>query len=98
MPGAIPVPEELWGLLPELGGAELKVLLFLFFKTLGFRKREDGVALSEMMAGTGLLRSAVVAAVRRLEERGCLEVVRARAAEEGQGVSMYRLRFRGLGL
>ncbi|MCX7855167.1 MAG: hypothetical protein N2556_04185 [Anaerolineae bacterium] len=41
LPGAIPVPEEVWVLLPDLGEAGLKVLLFLFRKALGFWKRED---------------------------------------------------------
>lgn len=72
----------------------MKVLLFLFFKTLGFRKREDAVALSQMMAGTGLSRPAVVEAIRKLQRRGCLEVRQARTPEGDRDTNVYSPRFR----
>ncbi len=94
LPNAIPIPEEVWQLLPDLGGAEVKVLLFLFYKTLGFRKRQDAVALSQITAGTGLSRPAVVGAIRRLEARGCLEVIQTVTPEGVREVNIYRPRFR----
>ena len=94
LPNAIPIPEEVWQLLPDLGGAEVKVLLFLFYKTLGFRKRQDAVALSQITVGTGLSRPAVVGAIRRLEVRGCLEVIQGVRPEGVREVNIYRPRFR----
>jgi DNA-binding Lrp family transcriptional regulator len=98
LPNAIPIPEEVWQLLPDLGGAEVKVLLFLFYKTLGFRKRQDAVALSQITAGTGLSRPTVVEAIRRLEERGCLEVIQAVTPEGVREANIYRPHFRGEGV
>jgi DNA-binding Lrp family transcriptional regulator len=98
LPNAIPIPEEVWQLLPDLGGAEVKVLLFLFYKTLGFRKRQDAVALSQITAGTGLSRPTVVEAIRRLEERGCLEVIQAVTPEGVREANVYRPHFRGEGV
>jgi hypothetical protein len=97
LPNAIPIPEEVWQLLPDLGGAEVKVLLFLFYKTLGFRKRQDAVALSQITAGTGLSRPTVVEAIRRLEARGCLEVIQTVTPEGVREVNIYRPHFRGGG-
>jgi DNA-binding MarR family transcriptional regulator len=91
---AIPIPEEVWQLLPDLGGAEMKVLLFLFYKTLGFRKRQDAVALSQITAGTGLSRPTVVEAIRQLEMLGCLEVIRTVTPEGIRKTNVYRLRLR----
>ncbi len=94
LPNATPTPEELIRLLPGLSGAEVKVLLWLFYKTLGFRKREDAVSLSQIVEGTGLSRPAAVKAVRQLEERGCVEVVRGVTREGDRETNVYRPRFR----
>ncbi len=94
LPNAIPIPEELWTLLPEMGEAELKVVLFLLYKTLGFRKREDAISLSQIIAGTGLSRPAVARAIHRLQEKGVVEVFRSTSPEGDRETNVYRPRFR----
>ena len=73
-------------LLPHLGEADLKVLLFLMRRTFGFHKAADAVSLDQIehgirrrdggmaSSGTGLSRTSIHAALRRLGTWGLLEV------------------------
>jgi hypothetical protein len=101
------VPDELFDeWLAVLSGAELKCLLYIVRRTLGFKKDADAISLSQMVngittrdgrvldGGTGLNRSTVVAALASLEARGLIIVVRA-ADEQGAALtSTYALRWR----
>jgi len=106
-PTTTPVPDELFDeWLAVLSGAELKCLLYIVRRTLGFKKDADAISLSQMVngittrdgrvldGGTGLNRSTVVAALASLEARGLITVVRA-ADEQGAALtSTYALRWR----
>jgi hypothetical protein len=75
-------------LMPELSPAELKVLLYVLRRTLGFHKASDKISLDQFCEGvrkkngdildlgTGLSREGVIQATQRLEERGFLLVKR----------------------
>ncbi|HUS14530.1 MAG TPA: hypothetical protein VM536_05870 [Chloroflexia bacterium] len=107
-PTTTPVPDELFDeWLAVLSGAELKCLLYVIRRTLGFKKDIDAISLKQMVhgittrdgrvldSGTGLNRSTVVTALAGLEARGLITVVRA-ADEQGAALtSTYALRWRG---
>src|SRR5438067_243832 len=51
-PNTTQVPDQyLDELLPDLSGAELKVLLYITRRTFGFKKSSDAISLSQMLAG-----------------------------------------------
>jgi len=86
VPNAFQVPNEVVdeGWLKELGGAEIKVLLFIIRKTFGFNKiGGDRIPLSQIIAGTGLARQTAVSAIQVLE--GC-ELVRVHRGKSDDGV------------
>lgn len=63
-------------LLPSLSEKELKVLLYIMRRTLGFHKKKDGISISQLCKGiegkdkgTGLSNRAVIDALDRLNER-----------------------------
>src|SRR5437762_152852 len=79
-PTTTPVPDELFDeWLAVLSGGELKCLLYIVRRTLGFKKDADAISLSQMVhgittrdgrvldSGTGLNRSTVVEALASLE-------------------------------
>jgi hypothetical protein len=96
------VPDELFDeLLPELTGAELKILLYVVRRTLGWKKDGDYISLTQLTRGirradgtvtdrgTGLSRETAVTAARELVRRGYLAV---RAGRRGN-LSYYSLRW-----
>lgn len=100
------VPDELFDeLLPELSGAELKVLLYIIRRTFGFKRDHDSISLSQMLhgvqsrsgevfdRGAGVSKPTLLQALRSLEERGIIETERRRSAEKGDEPTVYTLRF-----
>ena len=93
-------------LLPDLTGAETKVLLYIIRRTFGFRKDADDISISQLAdgirtrdgrqldRGTGLSKSTVSVAVKSLVEKGCLLAIRNRDPERGDQATTYQLRFK----
>ena len=64
--------------MPELSGAEIKVLFAIVRKTLGWQKESDEISIEQLQRTTGLSRNSVRAGLRGLLKRG-LVVERTRA-------------------
>ena len=77
------VPDELFDeLLPDLSGAELKVLLFVVRRTFGFKRERDRISLAQMLhgittregrvlhRGVGLSKPTLLGALRSLQAKG----------------------------
>lgn len=105
-PNYTQVPDELFDeLLPELSGAELKVLLYIIRRTFGFKRDRDSISLSQMLhgvqsrsgevfdRGAGVSKPTLLQALRSLEERGIIQTERRRSAEKGDEPTVYTLRF-----
>src|SRR5436190_13099975 len=88
------VPDEVFDeLLGVLSGAELKVLLYIIRRTLGFKKERDSISLRQMVHGivtrdgrrldhgAGVARSAAAVAVRGLVHKGVVAAAKNRSAE-----------------
>ena len=80
--------------LPDLGHAELKVLLVIMRKTYGWQKAADQISLSQLAQLTGLSRQSVSTATQTLEEHGYILVERTEASRGESAVNVYRLRIR----
>src|SRR6478672_9655611 len=51
-PSYTQVPDELFdALMPSLGDAELRVLLYIIRRTFGFKRDADAISLSQMVSG-----------------------------------------------
>ncbi len=107
-PNYTQVPDELFDeLLPELSGAELKVLLYIIRRTFGFKRDSDSISLSQMLngiqtrdgqpldRGAGVSKPTLLQALRSLEERRIIQTERRRSADKGDEPTVYRLRFAG---
>lgn len=108
-PTTTPLPDEIYDLwAPQLGEAELKVLLYIVRRTLGFRKEADAISLTQftrgIVTGDGRVldhgcgvknRSNVVRALKSLEGRGLIRATSRRTAAGDQGVTTYALWWEG---
>jgi phage replication O-like protein O len=74
--------------MPHLSGGELKVLLYMYRRTFGFRKDSDRISLSQIAQGittktgrvldqgTGLTKRHVITALKSLEKKNIIKVSR----------------------
>lgn len=105
-----PVPDVLFDeLLTVLSGTQLKVLLYVIRRTLGFKKSSDGISLSQFTngittrdgkvldKGCGInKRSTVSKILRELIEMGCLESEKSKTDLGDDAVTIYRVHFKGV--
>lgn len=94
VPNAFQIPNEIVdeGWLRELGGAEVKVLVFIIRKTFGFNKiAGDQIPLSQIIQATGLSRQTAVSAVAVLEKCEMIKVIRGQSEDGTKRVNFYRL-------
>jgi hypothetical protein len=103
-PTTTPVPDEVFDvLMPQLSGAEVKVLLYICRRTFGFKKESDTISLHQIAhgittrdgrvldGGTGLCKRHVIRALKVLEKKNIIKVIR-KADETGlNDVNTYSL-------
>jgi hypothetical protein len=88
-PTTTPIPDEVFDvLMPQLSGAELKVLLYICRRTFGFKKESDTISLHQIATGiktrdgrvldggTGLCKRHVQRALKVLEKKNVIQVTR----------------------
>lgn len=97
------VPDILFDeLLSELSGAELKVLLYIIRRTIGFKKSTDAISFSQfedgikthegkvLDKGCGLNRETISKALKSLESRHCIK-----SEKRAGSVTFYSICFKG---
>ena len=80
--GFVPVPNAYFEHLADLSGAELKVLLAILRRTVGWRKDSDEISLSQLEQMTGLDRKSAIKGLRGLLERGLVAQTQAAAGSK----------------
>ena len=103
-PRSTQVPDNYFdSVMPILSGNENKVLLYIFRRTFGFKKERDSISISQMVGGiktrsgkqldlgTGLSKSTVVRAVRKLESLDMIRRTKRRTIEKGDEPTTYEL-------
>jgi replication protein O len=106
-PTTTPVPDEVFDvLMPQLSGAELKVLLYICRRTFGFKKESDSISLSQIAhgiitragrvldRGTGLSKRHVINALKVLEKKNIITVTRTVDEAGLNSVNTYSLNIR----
>ena len=106
-PTTTSVPDEIFDeLLPDLTGAELKVLLYICRRTFGFKKDRDKISLNQIATGikrkdgttldqgTGLSKRHVQRAVISLEQKNAIKTDRAIAEDGINEINEYSLRYK----
>jgi hypothetical protein len=107
-PTTTPVPDEVFDvLMPQLSGAELKVLLYICRRTFGFKKASDSISLSQIAhgiitragrvldQGTGLSKRHVINALKVLEKKNIITVTRMVDEAGLNSVNTYSLNIHG---
>ncbi len=107
-PNYTPVPDELFDeQLPDLSGAELKVLLYIIRRTFGFKKDSDNISLNQLLngistkegtildRGTGLSKKTLLETIKSLVEKHLIITERRRSEERGDEPTTYRLNILG---
>ncbi len=105
-PNYTPVPDELFDeLAPDLGEAELRVVLYIIRRTFGFKKDSDSISLSQMVEGiklrdgrvldrgTGMSRRGVMKGCAGLVEKGIITVEKRLSDQGDNEINIYRLRY-----
>ena len=99
LPTYTQVPDDLFDfLLPTLNEAELKVLLYIIRRTLGFKKHQDQISLSQIEKGTrhdrgvGLSKRTIIRALQSLEKRNCIFIHRDKDSQGVNCINMYSLK------
>jgi hypothetical protein len=106
-PTTTPVPDEVFDvLMPQLSGAELKVLLYICRRTFGFKKESDSISLSQIAhgiitragrvldGGTGLSKRHVINALKVLEKKNIITVTRTVDEAGLKSTNTYSLNIR----
>jgi hypothetical protein len=109
-PTTTPVPDEVFDvLMPQLSGAELKVLLYICRRTFGFKKDSDTISLHQIATGiktrdgrvldggTGLCKRHVIRALKVLEKKNIIKVTRTVDETGLNEVNTYFLNIRETG-
>lgn len=104
VPNSTQVPDTLFDeLLPELSGAELKVVLYIIRRTFGFKRQSDTISLSQLLQGirkkngevldrgTGLAKPTLLRALRNLTERAIILPTRHFDQKGGYTATEYHL-------
>lgn len=104
VPNSTQVPDTLFDeLLPELSGAELKVVLYIIRRTFGFKRQSDTISLSQLLQGirkkngevldrgTGLAKPTLLRALRSLTKRTIILPTRHFDEKGGYTATEYRL-------
>jgi len=104
-----PVPDVLFDvLLTRLNEAQLKVMLYIIRRTLGFKKTADAISLMQFRygitckdgkkldEGCGLKNfTSITKALRFLEDMCCIESVKTQTASKDAATTVYRVHFKG---
>src|SRR5690242_16636681 len=103
-PNYTQVPDELFDRqLPDLSGAELKVLLYIMRRTFGFKKDADDISLNQIChgittrdgraldRGTGLSKSTAQLAIKGLLEKHIILTEKRVSKEKGNEATTFRL-------
>ncbi len=105
----VPVPDVLFDvLLPRLNEAQLKVMLYIIRRTLGFKKTSDAISLKQFRhgitkkkgekldEGCGLKNmTTIIKALNDLEEMGCIESKKDWTEEHDKATTVYSIHFKG---
>lgn len=73
-PNYTQVPNAIFSLMPELKESELKVLLAIVRKTIGWKKHKDRISLTQLQEITGLGRASVSEAIKSENLKGVIKV------------------------
>lgn len=105
VPNSTQVPDDIFDVwMPVLSGAELKVLMYIARRTLGFKKQQDAISISQMVngitkrngevldRGTGLSRASAIRAAKSLETQGLIVRNKQHSAEKGDEATTYSLK------
>lgn len=103
-PNTTQIPDDFFDhVMPHLSEAELKVLLYILRRTLGFKKERDAISYSQFLEGikkrdgtqldegAGIKPTALKSALKSLEEKHLIFRVKQVAEDGGKDTTIYEL-------
>lgn len=106
IPNTTQIPDEFLDLhMAFLSGAEVKVMLYIFRRTLGFKRHADNISLNQLLTGivkrdgtrldygTGLSKSTLLGAIKSLVEKQLIIIEQRQSSERGNEPTTYRLNY-----
>lgn len=107
-PNYTQIPDEFFDVVaPRLSEPELRVLLYLMRRILGFKKNADDISLKQIVDGirtrdgrvldygAGVSKPSAIKGLRGLVEKGVIVAQRNRSQERGDEATTYTLHFKG---
>jgi hypothetical protein len=107
-PNYTQIPDEFFDVLaPRLTEPELRVLLYVMRRIIGFKKSADDISLKQIVEGittrdgrvldlgAGVSKPTAIKGLRGLVEKGIILAHRNRSSERGDEATTYTLRFKG---
>ena len=108
IPNTTQIPDEFLDYhMAYLSGAEVKVMLYIFRRTLGFKRYSDNISLNQLLTGivkrdgtrldhgTGLSKSTLLVAIKELVEKKLILVEQRQSDERGNEPTTYKLNLSG---
>jgi hypothetical protein len=108
IPNTTQIPDEFLDYhMAFLSGAEVKVMLYIFRRTLGFKRYADNISLNQLLTGivkrdgtrldhgTGLSKSTLLNAIKSLVEKRLIIIEQRQSDERGNEPTTYRLNLSG---
>lgn len=108
IPNTTQIPDEFLDYhMAFLSGAEVKVMLYIFRRTLGFKRYTDNISLNQLLSGiikrdgtrldygTGLSKSTLLAAIKSLVEKKLIIVEQRQSDARGNEPTTYKLNLSG---
>ena len=108
IPNTTQIPDEFLDFhMAFLSGAEVKVMLYIFRRTLGFKRYADNISLNQLLTGivkrdghrldygTGLSKSTLLAAIKTLVEKKLIIVEQRQSDARGNEPTTYKLNLSG---
>lgn len=76
--GHVEIANEIWDALCRIRipGEQMQVLLFIIRKTYGWKKKTDGIPLSQFSEATGISKAHIIRALHGLQEKGLISVAK----------------------
>lgn len=108
IPNTTQIPDEFLDFhMAFLSGAEVKVMLYIFRRTLGFKRYADNISLNQLLTGivkrdgtrldhgTGLSKSTLLTAIKTLVEKKLIIVEQRQSDARGNEPTTYKLNLSG---
>ena len=89
-------PNVIFVIMKFTSGSEYKILVHIVRQTIGYKKKSDGISLSQFVEATGVSKMQVTRAIKILKELKLIIVTRQTSKSGGKSYNRYAINLKGL--